>query len=184
MKGYIYISLKGVVGINIQEIIYFIVEELTRYLGYPVVPTESEGPKPKYPYIGYKTTTPYNLSGTKGNYTKRVIESLDNRFEHDIEETLEVQPTFTISVNAYSDDAFESQALIKKAHDWFKHIGYDDLSSINVVTVDVQSFTDRTLLIVDNYESRVGFDVILRTVDKIKRRVETIEKYSIKEVKR
>lgn len=166
-----------------QEIIYFIAGKLYDYTGYLAVPTESENTKPKYPYLSYKVTTPYNPPNNQGNYSKKLVESLDNRFEYDIEETVELQPTFTISINAYSDDMFECQELIKKAHDWFKHVGYYDLLEKNVVVVDVQAFTDRTLLIVDHYESRYGFDVKLRTIDTIKRRVETIEKYSIKEVR-
>ena len=166
-----------------EQIINHIVYELYLYAERFVVPTESNAPKPEYPYLSYKVTTLYNSPNNQGNYSTKLIQSLDDRFEHDIEETLELQPTFTISINAYSKDSAECQGLIKKAYDWFRHAGYDELNDVDVVVVDVAAFTDRTLLIVNNYESRIGFDVILRTTDVIKRRINTIEEYSIKEVK-
>lgn len=162
-----------------EQIINRIVYELYLYTERFVVPTESNGPKPEYPYLSYKITTLYNSPNNQGNYSTKLIQSLDDRFEHDIEETLELQPTFTISINAYSEDSVECQNLIKKAYDWFKHIGYDELNDIDVVVVDVAAFTDRTLLIVDNYESRIGFDIILRTTDVINRRINTIEEWKI-----
>ena len=37
-----------------------------------------------------------------------------------------------------------------------------------MVVVNIEAFGDRAVLIVDDYEARVGFDVILRTTDTIK----------------
>lgn len=164
------------IRINIQEIINLIALELYNYTGSLAVPSESIGPKPNYPYLAYKVTTPYIPPNNQGNYSIMEVEGV-------ITETVTLQPTFTISVNAYSDDSIECQELIKKAYDWFRHVGYQSLSDINVVVVNVRAFGDRTLLIVDNYETRIGFDTTLRTVDTISREIEAIEEYSFKEVK-
>lgn len=156
--------------------------KLYEYTGAIAVPTDNIGKKPLYPYLSYKVITQYVLPRYQGNYKTELIDSKDERFEHDIKETLEIQPTFTISMNAYSDDIEECRGLIQKVHDWFKHSGYYDLGDYNTVTVETSAFADRTVLVVDEYESRIGFDAILRTSDTITRSVETIEEYSIKEV--
>lgn len=169
--------------INLQNIIYSIVAKIYEYTDLLPVPTDNIGNRPAYPFLSYKVTTSYIEPTNQGNYSKKAIGSLDDRFDYDIEETLEQQPTFTLSINAYSGDIFECQKEIKKVYDWFKFVGSEDLSSVNVVAVNIQAITDRTLLIVDNYEYRYGFDIVLRTTDTIKRRINTIENYSIEEVK-
>ena len=168
---------------NIEEIRNFIVYELFKHTGSLVIPQDNPKNKPPYPYLAYKITSPYIPFEHQGNYSKELVPSQDEGFEYDIEETVELQPQMVMSINSYSDNLIESQELIKKTYDWFKHAGYYDLLDSNLVVVNIQAFGDRTLLIVDNYEYRQGFDVILRTTDTIKRRIETIEEYRIKEVK-
>lgn len=163
------------IRINIQEIINLIALELYNYTGSLAVPSESIGPKPNYPYLAYKVTTPYIPPNNQGNYSIEEVGGV-------ITETVTLQPTFTISINAYSDDGIECQELIKKAYEWFRHVGYQSLSDINVVVVNVRAFGDRTLLIVDNYEVRIGMDITLRTVDTISRQIDTIETWAMNKV--
>lgn len=166
--------------IEIKEVTYLIVDKLYQYTERLVVPTDGEGKRPEYPFLSYKVTTLYNPPPNQGNHHKGLIESSDNRFENDILETLEIQFSSTISFNAYSEDIIECQALAKKAYDWFKFVGYRDLKEINVIVIDVDPITDRSLLMVDNYEYRYGFDVRIRAAHFIERRIETIEEYSIR----
>lgn len=160
-----------------------IVGKLHKYLNMGVVPQDSNNDKPPYPYLAYKFIVPYNQARGQGNYSTDVVPSLDDRFEYDIEETLVTQPTMTLSISAYSkgegDDYMTSYNAAKKAMGWFEHTGYQDLQDINVVVVSVQGFGDRSTLIVDDYEVRIGFDVILRFTDVVSRRLETIEKLNI-----
>lgn len=169
---------------NLKLIRDGIVGKLMDYVGVPVVMLEQVAKKPKYPYIGYKFTVPYNPDRTQGIIETDLVPSLDPKYEHDVEETVIFQPQMTISITVYAKDSLEAQELAKKAHDWFKHAGYYELDALNVVTVSTAAFGDRTTLIVDDYERRVGFDVILRTVDKIKRRVETIEEFKFEGVRK
>lgn len=145
----------------------------------PIVPQDQTQNKPTYPYMAYKFIVPYNQFNHQGNYSQNLVPSTDDRFEYDVEETLELQPQMTLSLNAYCKGEQDSQMIAyetaKKAMDWFKHVGYQDLLDMNVVVVNIEAFGDRTVLIVDDYEARVGLDVILRTTDTIKRRLETIE---------
>ena len=168
---------------DLRELRYQIIYKLYQYMGIPVVPQDQIQPKPAYPYMTYKFIVPYNHFGHQGNYSRKLIPSNDDRFEYDVEETLEMQPQMTLSLNVYCKGEPDSQMvayeIAKKAMDWFKHVGYQDLSDLNVVVVNIEGFGDRTVLIVDDYEARVGFDVILRTTDTIKRRFETIETWDI-----
>ncbi len=167
---------------NLKLIRNTIVYNLYKYTGVPVIEMEQTSKKPNYPFIGYKFIVPYNKDKTQGIFDEKLIPSLNKNFEYDIEETVIFQPKITLSITVYSNDSLEAQELANRAHDWFVHVGYYDLADINVTVVDTLAFGDRTLLIVDDYEHRVGFDTILRTVDEIKRVVETIEDYTLEEV--
>lgn len=168
---------------DIRELRNQIIYKLYQYMGIPVVPQDQIQPKPAYPYMTYKFIVPYSHLGHQGNISHKLIPSNDERFIYDVEESLEVQPQMTLSLNAYCKGEQDSQMIAyetaKKAMDWFKHAGYQDLLDMNVVVVDIKAFGDRTVFIVDDYEARVGFDVIMRTTDTIKRRFETMETIDI-----
>lgn len=159
---------------------------LYEYLGILPVPQDRIPTKPEYPYVTYKFIVPYNQFEHQGNYINELVPSDNHLFEYDIEERLELQPQMTLSINVYckgkGDDQMIAYETAKKAMDWFKHTGYQILSDMNVVVVDITAFGDRSILITDSFEVRYGFDVIMRTTDTIKRRIANIEEYSIKEV--
>ncbi len=165
--------------VAIKEIRNAIVKGLYEYLGLIPIPIEDLQKKESYPYMTYNFISPYTQFRGQGNYSIDFAPSDDERFEYDVEETLELQPQATISINAYSKDKLEAQELAKKAMDWFKHIGYQYLYDNNIVVVNIEAFGDRSILIVDYYEFRIGFDVIIRFTDVIKRRFETIENWDI-----
>lgn len=168
---------------DIRELRNQIIHKLYQYMGIPVVPQDQIQPKPAYPYITYKFIVPYSHIGHQGNISYKLIPSNDERFMYDVEESLEIQPQMTLSLNVYCKGEPDSQMvayeIARKAMGWFKHVGYQDLLDLNVVVVNIEAFGDRTVLVVDDYEARVGFDVILRTTDTIKRRFETIETIDI-----
>lgn len=147
------------------------------------VPQDQIPKKPTYPYLTYKFISPYIQPRGMGNITTTFEPSLDERFEYDVVEKLELQPTMTLSINAYCMGERDNHAVaydtIKKALDWFKHSGYMYLSDNNIVVIGVEAIGDRTILITDNYEVRYGFDVILRFTDEIQLRYENIEEVSI-----
>lgn len=178
--------LKGVAEINLRDTRNKIIKGLYNHMGIMVVPQEQIPEKPKYPYLAYKFIVPYNQFAHQGNYTEKLVPSNNNRFEYDVEETLELQPQMTLSISAYckgeEDGEMIAQETAIKAMQWFKHVGYQELSDINVVVVSIEAFGDRSTLMVDDYEHRIGFDVILRTTDSIRRRLETMEDIKIKGV--
>lgn len=167
---------------NLEALRDDIIFNLHEYLEASVVMLEQIPKKPSYPFIAYKFIVPYNISGQRGILATNLVDGLGDRFEKDYEETIHFQPQITLSITAYSLDELESSELAQKAHDYFKHAGYYDLQRMNTVVVSTAAFGNRNTLIVDDYERRTGFDVILRTTDKITRRLETIEEYNIEEI--
>lgn len=151
-----------------------IVKGLQGFLRAPVVPTDNNAKKPKYPFLSYKFTTIYRPQGSH-NITYSPVPSRDPNFEFDIEITRQEQPQIILSISTYSLDDAESCSLALNAKNWFIHHGYEFLKSKNIIVVDVTPIQDRTILIVDNYEQRMGFDVILRVTDEQKRAIEGIE---------
>lgn len=170
--------------VDIRDLTNIIIKGIYNHLGKILVPINDLQPKEPYPYLTYNFTSIYIPFEGQGNYTHKLITSLDDRFEHDIEETIELQPTATLSINGYSEDVNEAYEAAKEIMNWFKHRGYQYLADNDIVVVDVTTVMNRTIHIVDHYEFRFGFDVIIRFSDVIDRRVETIEEYSIKEVKK
>lgn len=147
-----------------------IVSGLYQRLQVPVVPTDTSQPKPAYPFVSYKFTTLYRPDA-------RVMIRSPVPSEQEVEYTLREQPQMVISISTYSLDEAEAYNLAIQVQDWFKLHGYRYLKDNSLIVVDTTALQDRSILLVDNFEKRIGFDVILRTVHEQKARVESIEAY-------
>lgn len=150
-----------------------IVAGLYQHLRVPVVPTDTNQPKPPYPFVSYKFTTLYRPDATV------MIRSPDPDSEQDVEYTLKEQPQMVLSISTYSLDEAEAYSLALQVQAWFKLHGYRYLKELNLIVVNTTALQDRSILIVDNFEKRIGFDVILRTYSEQKARVEGIEVYTL-----
>lgn len=160
-----------------------VVKGLHEFTDLLVVPQNSIPEKPSYPYLAYTFISPYIQARMAGNLSTTFEPSTDERFEHDVVEKLELQPTMTLSVSAYSsgkaDDDAVAYGAMKKALDFFRHSGYQYLSDNNIVVVSIEAVGNRTALIIDNYETRYGFDIVMRFTDIVDLRYETIENWEI-----
>lgn len=134
---------------------------------------------PPFPFITYNITSPHIPFTGEGNFSREPRPSLDSRFEFDIVETLETQPTVMYSFTTYSDDNSEALETALLLRDWFKHIGTQVFRDNNFVIVEAGTIQDRTINLVGSYEYRYGFDVEIRYTRRVERRLETIEKASI-----
>ena len=161
--------------VQIRDMRNAIVKGLYAYLNLIPIPIEELRPKEPYPYITYNFISPYIPFKGQGNYSQSLVPASDERFEHDVEELIYLEPTATLSMNAYSKDKLEAQELALKVKDWFKHIGYQFLSDNNLIVVNIKAFGDRTIHIVEDYEYRIGMDIIIRFADEISVKYETIE---------
>lgn len=164
---------------QMDKIIQFIKDELFDYTKRVVVDTDNISEKPLYPFYSIKAVTIIEDAGEAGNYSADFVDSIDGRFKYDYLERLETQPNMVISVNAYGKDSFIARTAAMEAFGFFKFAAREILAKENYIIVDVLNVEDRTVLNVDNYEYRYGFDVRVRYVYGIERRAETIETYKI-----
>lgn len=136
---------------------------------------EQGAPKPDYPYMGYKITSPYTPESGLAITEHETVPSNDPDFEHDIEQTLVTMPTMTISLSAYSDDIDSCRSTALRAREWLFHVGYEELADQGIVVDNLTEIGDRTVLLEIQYEYRVGFDCTLRVTDTSTLRLQTIE---------
>lgn len=163
-----------------DKLIKLIKDELFDHTKRIVVDTDNIKEKPDYPFYSIKAILIRQDAGEAGNYSADFVRSLDERFKYDYLERLETQPNAVISVNAYGKDNITAASAAMDAFGFFKFAGRLRLEKENYIVVDVTDIQDRTVLNVDNYEYRYGFDVRIRYVHSIERRTETIETYKIK----
>lgn len=145
-----------------------ILEELEKSIPYTVIFADQAGPKPKHPYMALKVLVD-NISN--GHHPSILTEDLGGN----VEQSATTQPTMSLSITAYGLSFDETNNLIQSAHDWFKFTGYRTLKRKGLVVASIESIMNRDSLIVDDYERRRGFDVMIRYVHVIKRETESIQ---------
>ena len=155
--------------INIRNII---IRELYAYIQKPIIPNTDTQNRTNYPFADYSITSNIPDSG-EGNYSLQ-SEGVD------VKETLALQNKIAFSFNVYSKNEVECYNLAKDIWNWFRHIGIDVLSNFNIAVVDVMTIDNRSILEINQYEHRFGFDVIVRYKESIERVDLTIQDYSIK----
>lgn len=165
-------------------------------IGKPIIPNTNTQNRPEYPFIDYSITS---LIGDKSDgyhvFTDEPIPEPDNGdFEIGILGIKEPEPVTNLintgyynhniafSFNSYSDNETEAYDLIKQVWDWFKHQGVQTLSYEKIAVVDVLDIQNRTILAVDEYEKRYGFDLIIRYAEPIERTDLIIEGYTMDKV--
>ena len=158
-----------------------IIEKMTDELGVPVIQSNQTEDRPRYPFVTYTIISSNTPEKGTGNYLQEVISSSSTPFKNDIRETLELQPQFFISFTAYAEKDFEAENTARKLYDLLKFQLYYFLRSIDVTVIEIKNFGNRSVLEVDEYERRCGFDVRFRTSHQIERTVETVEKIITKE---
>ena len=135
-----------------------LVRLLHQHLNKPVIPNNTTSKRPPYPYVDYSITTINNDAG-EGNY------SFDGEMDR-----VDLQKQISFSINGYSRDETEAYNLVKEAWDFFKH----HVDKYQLTVVRQEEIMNRTLLEVDEYERRFGFDVFIRFSDSIEKEVEGI----------
>lgn len=155
-----------------KDSIIKIVKYMHNYMNLPITPSNTVITKPKYPYITYDMLATSDEGNTFGNIEYR--EDGENMQEVKI-----LEPEGMISFTSHSKTMFEALEVAQTAWNYLNHIGYDDLALENVVIVKTHNITDRTILDVDAYEYRYGFDVRVRYSNIIERKDKTIDKWGV-----
>jgi len=130
------------------------------------VDLESGDPRPSYPFISHKFITPY-------------LPEAEHEINDDDKLIHETQVTITVSLTIYSRDKTEALNTAHRLWQWFRFHGYEHLAEHGLVVVTLEGMEDRTTFLETDYEHRVGFDVVLRTVDRAERVIDTIERVEL-----
>lgn len=166
-----------------------IIRRLHELLAIPVIPNTNTEQKPPYPFITYNIISPrINPRGQpiveQEVVDAEIVEEGSGEpmpiFRYDVKETTIEQPTFVISISIFDNASMGAIELAQNARDIIKHKIYYGLKDINAVVAAIGNIQDRSLLIVDHYEYRYGFDVTIRTTSKSELITETIENINIK----
>ena len=119
-----------------------------------VIRADQMGELPSLPYVTYKV-----INDRKG-VGRENIEHVDG--ENELIEKRSQERNATISFNVYGtshDNAFEVAKQLRK---WFEWRGSLFLEEINVALVSVSAVDNRSVFLVDAYDEKYGFDVIIR----------------------
>jgi hypothetical protein len=158
--------------VKISEIRDALIIPLHTFAGVPVIEQEDTGDQPTGPHATYKFTS---------SYIKDV--GMSEEWAEASEDTyvLKQQETFKValSITAYAADSDASFDLAMTLREWFQFYGQDDLEAANIAVVNLGNVDNRDAFVVDEYERRNGFDVILRVSKELSMDVGYIEKVEI-----
>lgn len=142
---------------------------LNQQIGAPVIEADGNGKKPTVPHVTYKFTRMYGK-----DVGGEVLEGKDIQGVFKLVKSDSYKATISFTAYATDDDA--SRDLAQKVYDWFSFTGYDYLMTLNVAVVEQTDVINRDTFIIENYERRNGFDVIIRVARELMRDIYTIEK--------
>jgi hypothetical protein len=151
-----------------SEIRAALIPKLSAFCGFPIIQGDGNGPLPDGVHATYKITTP------NGKDNGGPVEIYSNG-----EFTFQESKKVTISFTAYDADDDVSFDAAEKIHDWFKFYGEVDLNAANIAIVELSNITNRDAFVVENYERRNGFDVIIRVIREFTRVATYIERAEI-----
>lgn len=157
---------------KISEIRDSVIIPLHEFAGVPVIEQDDIGDQPTGPHATYKFTSAYIKDVGMG---EEWAEETQSTYTLNRREMFKV----TLSFNAYDMDSDESYDLATKLNEWFRFYGQELLESAGIAVVSVGNIENRDSFVVDEYERRNGFDVILRVGKEMALDVGYIEKVEI-----
>ncbi|MEO4053376.1 hypothetical protein [Solibacillus sp. CAU 1738] len=136
-----------------------------------VIRADQTGELPDLPYATYKV-----ISDKKGAGRENVehIDQTDALIEQRSQER-----NATISFNVYGtshDNACEQAKQLRK---WFEWRGSLFLDELNVAIIPVSEVKNRTTFLIDSYDEKWGFDVIIRYNDSDQYEIDYFDKVEI-----
>lgn len=131
--------------------------QLATDFGLTIIRADQTGDIPALPYATYK------VIGDRKGFGRESSNYLDS--PDALVETRDQTRNATISFNIYGtshDNAYEVASQLRK---WFEWRGSLFLEEINVATVSVEEVGNRTTFLIDSYDEKWGFDVIIRYLE-------------------
>lgn len=140
---------------NVKELRAVLIPAINKHCAAPIIMADQMGERPKVPHATYKLTTPYGKAVGQAEETGVVING-----EYKLQKLSDYK--VTISFTSYAMDDDDSVLLAQKIYDWFSFDGLDVLQSVGVAVADQTDIINRDAFVIEDYERRNGFDVILR----------------------
>ena len=140
-----------------MNLIKAIRNQLATDLGLTIIRADQTGPLPALPYATYK------VIGDRKGFGRESSNYLDS--PNALVETRNQTRNATISFNVYGtshDNAYEVATQLRK---WFEWRGSLFLDEINIAAVSVEEVGNRTTFLIDSYDEKWGFDVIIRYLE-------------------
>lgn len=137
-----------------MNLIKAIRDQLAIDLGLTVIRADQTGDIPALPYGTYK------VIGDRKGFGRESSNYLDS--PDALVETRDQTRNATISFTVYgtsNDNAYEVASQLRK---WYEWRGSLFLEEINVAAVSVEEVGNRTIFLIDSYDEKWGFDVIIR----------------------
>jgi hypothetical protein len=145
-----------------------LVAAIQAHTGSLIIPQDSEGERPEGKHATYKITSTGGPAA--GRETTLYIPGPDALVMQS-----EKEERLTISFTAYSFDADESFALAEQIREFFAFYGEDVLRANNAVVDELTEVDNRDEFLIDEYERKNGFDVIIRILREFQRSVDFFE---------
>lgn len=142
--------------------------QVAKDTGLTIIRADQKGELPELPCATYK------LISDKKGVGRENIEHIDQ--ENQLIEQRSQERNATISFNVYGtshDNAFEVAKQLRK---WFEWRGSLFLEEINVALVEVTAIDNRSVFLIDAYDEKYGFDVIIRYIDSDQYEIDYFEK--------
>ncbi|MFF5994279.1 hypothetical protein AAGS61_05930 [Lysinibacillus sp. KU-BSD001] len=133
-----------------------------------IIRADQTGDIPALPYVTYKV-----ISDRKGRGRENIThEDLSDT----LVETRTQERNATISFNIYGTSHDNAYEVAKKLRKWFEFRGSFYLDEIDVAIVSVSDVGNRTTFLVDSYDEKWGFDVIIRYMDTDEHEIDYFDK--------
>jgi len=168
------------------EIRNALVSHLSRYMGLKIVLADQIHPIKQFPYCFYSVITPYAPIGEMGDYSVTPnandvgVTSTRREMPHATFSFTFVSQSRYVDVGTYVYGEDEAQQMAERAQGYFLHTGYNELSRLGIVVVEIRNVTNRTTLVLDEDVRRYGFDVRMRYTRTDERIDSTVGSVSLK----
>lgn len=136
-----------------------------------IIRADRTGDVPKLPYATYK------VIGDRKGVGQEDVSQVSK--PNTLSETRVQERNATISFNTYGtshDNAFEVATQLRK---WFEWRGSLFLDEINVAIVNITDVTNRTTFLLDSYDEKWGFDVIIRYLEIDEHEIDYFDKVEV-----
>jgi len=140
-----------------MNLIKAIREQLATDYNLTIIRADQTGDVPALPYVTYKIISDHKGVGRES------VEHIDG--ENQLIEQRSQERNATISFNVYGTSHDNAYEMAKQLRKWFEWRGSLFLEEINIALVSVSTVDNRSVFLVDAYDEKYGFDVIIRYID-------------------